>query len=313
MLRVLVLGAAAGGGFPQWNCRCATCHEAWKGRAAPQTQSSIAVSADGERWFLLNASPDLRAQILAQPQLHPREDSPRHSPIIGAVVTNGDVDHVAGLLSLRESQKLALYATPKVHAVLRGNNVFDVLNPEYVARRPLMIGNTVELRTHDGEPTGLCVEAFSVPGKVPLYLEDDRVAETTLAVRGEDTIGLEVSATSEGVSSTRFFYLPACAALDDELRARLSGAPLVFFDGTLWRDDEMIRAGVGRKTGRRMGHMSIDGPDGSLAAFADLRVERKIFIHINNTNPILCAGSRERAAVEAAGWDVARDGMELTL
>jgi pyrroloquinoline quinone biosynthesis protein B len=308
-MRIVVLGAAAGGGFPQWNCRCAVCREAWSGRAAPQTQSSLAVSADGANWFLLNASPDLRTQILSQPQLQPREGA-RHSPIIGAVLTNGDVDHVAGLLSLRESHPLAVYATPTVLGVLRGNSIFNVLNADSVARRTLPIGEPVELRARDDAPAGLRVEAFPVPGKAPLYLEDERITER-LAVRGEDTIGLAISAADAPAS--RFYYLPACAVLDAELRQRLAGARLVFFDGTLWRDDEMIRAGVGQKTGRRMGHMSMDGPDGSLAAFADLRVDRKIFIHINNTNPVLCAGSAERAAVEAAGWDVARDGMELTL
>jgi pyrroloquinoline quinone biosynthesis protein B len=307
-MRLLVLGAAAGGGFPQWNCRCAVCREAWQGRAPAQTQSSLAVSADGERWVLLNASPDLRAQILAQRRLQPREGS-RHSPIIGAVLTNGDVDHVAGLLSLRESHPLAVYATGKVLDVLHGNSVFNVLNPEFVARRALSIDEPTELADRHGAAVGLRVTPFRVPGKVPLYLEDARIEER-LAVRGDDTIGLEVAATG---SPARFFYLPACAALDAELAGRIAGAPLVFFDGTLWRDDEMIRAGVGVKTGRRMGHLSIDGPDGTIAAFRDLGVERKIFIHINNTNPILCPGSPERAAVEAAGWAVAQDGMEVTL
>jgi pyrroloquinoline quinone biosynthesis protein B len=307
-MHVLVLGAAAGGGFPQWNCRCAACLEAWQGRAPSLTQSSLAVSADGERWFLLNASPDLRAQILAQPRLQPQSGA-RHSPLVGAVLTNGDVDHVAGLLSLRESQPLALYATAKVLGVLRENSVFNVLNPEFVARRPLAIDEPAELRDRDGAAVGLRVTPVRVPGKVPLYLEDSRIEEN-LAVRGDDTIGLEIAAVRSG---KRFLYLPACAALDGELRERVEGAPLVFFDGTLWRDDEMIRAGAGTKTGRRMGHMSIDGPGGTIAAFRDLRVGRRIFIHINNTNPILCPGSPERAAVEAAGWGVARDGMELTL
>jgi pyrroloquinoline quinone biosynthesis protein B len=307
-MQIIVLGAAAGGGFPQWNCNCATCRQAWGGAAPAQTQASLAVSADGERWLLLNASPDLRAQIPATPALQPRRPG-RDSPIAGAVLTNGDVDAVAGLLTLRESWPLALYATPRVLDVLASNSIFNVLNPDYVARRPLALGRPVDLAGKNGTPLGLTVEAFSVPGKVALYLED-RAIEHRLAQRSEDTIGLMISAPATG---KRFYYIPACAALDEELARRLKDAPLLFFDGTLWQDDEMIRAGLGDKTGRRMGHLSVSGPAGSLAALAALGIDRRLFIHINNTNPMLCLGSPERRAVEAAGWEVARDGLELDL
>ena len=307
-MRLIVLGAAAGGGFPQWNCNCETCRRAWNGSAPPQTQASLAVSGDGERWVLLNASPDLRAQILATPALQPRRPG-RDSPIAGAVLTNGDVDAVAGLLTLRESSPLALYATPRVLEVLRSNGIFNVLAAEHVARRPMLPGAAIDLAAKDGAPLGLRVEAFTVPGKVALYLEDASI-EQRLAQRSEDTIGLMISAPATG---KRFYYVPGCAALVDELAARLAEAPLVFFDGTLWQDDEMIRAGLGAKTGRRMGHLSVSGTAGSMAALAPLGVKRKIFIHINNTNPILCLGSVERQAVETAGWEVARDGLEIEL
>lgn len=307
-MRIRVLGAAAGGGFPQWNCNCETCRRAWGGETPAQSQASLAVTADGEHWFLLNASPDLRAQILANPPLQPRQPG-RDSPIAGAVLTNGDVDAIAGLLILRESQKLALYATPRVLDVLAHNSIFNVLNPDYVARRPIALDRPTDLLTRDGAQSGLRVEAFSVPGKVALYLEDSAI-EQRLAQRSEDTIGLHISAPATG---KRFYYIPACAALDDELKSRLRGAALVFFDGTLWRDDEMIRAGLGSKTGRRMGHLSVSGPGGSMAALADLGIPRKLFIHINNTNPMLCAGSAERATLEAAGWQVAQDGLDITL
>ena len=307
-MRIRVLGAAAGGGFPQWNCNCEICRRAWSGAVPAQTQASLAVSADGENWFLLNASPDLRAQILATPLLHPRATG-RDTPIAGAVLANGDVDAVAGLLVLRESQKLAVYATPRVLQVLAANPVFNVLNPDYVARRPLALDVPAALLTRDGGPTGLNVEAFSVPGKVALYLEDAAI-EQRLAQRSEDTVGLAIS---EPATGKRFYYIPACAALDDELRLRLRQAPLLFFDGTLWRDDEMIRAGLGTKSGRRMGHLSISGPAGSMAALAELAIKRRLFIHINNTNPILCAGSPERAQVEAGGWEVSRDGLDISL
>jgi pyrroloquinoline quinone biosynthesis protein B len=307
-MRIRVLGAAAGGGFPQWNCNCEICRLAWSGAVPAQTQASLAVSADDENWFLLNASPDLRAQILATAALQPRRPG-RDTPIAGAVLTNGDVDAVAGLLVLRESQKLAVYATPRVLQVLAANLVFNVLNPDYVARRPLPLDLPTELLTRDGGPTGLNVEAFSVPGKVALYLEDAAI-ERRLAQRSEDTVGLTIS---EPATGKRFYYIPACAALDDELRVRLRGAPLLFFDGTLWRDDEMIRAGLGSKSGRRMGHLGVSGAAGSIAAFAGLGIERKLFIHINNTNPMLCAGSAERDQVEAGGWEVASDGLDISL
>jgi len=307
-MRLIVLGAAAGGGFPQWNCNCDTCGRAWNGATPPQTQASLAVSADGERWVLLNASPDLRAQILATPALQPRR-SGRDSPIAGAVLTNGDVDAVAGLLTLRESWPLALYATPRVLDVLHANSIFNVLAAEQVARRPMLPGAPLDLAAKDGTPLGLRVEAFTVPGKVALYLEDAAI-EQHLAQRSEDTIGLMIAAPATG---KRFYYVPGCAALDGELAARLANAPLLFFDGTLWQDDEMIRAGLGAKTGRRMGHLSVSGAAGSMAALAPLGVKRKLFIHINNTNPILCLGSPERQGVEAAGWEVARDGLEIEL
>lgn len=307
-MKILVLGSAAGGGFPQWNCNCGNCRRARSGdRAAlPRTQSSLAVSPDGERWVLLNASPDLGQQIRDNAALHPR-GTRRHSPILAAVVTNGDVDHVAGLLTLREGQPLAVYATPRVQQVLRANRIFNVLNSEAVARRELRLDEPCDVADRDGRPLGLSVTAFAVPGKVALYLED-AAAGPGFGTQAEDTVGLEIAC-----GTRRFFYIPGCAALPKELAARLRGAPLVFFDGTLWRDDEMIAAGVGAKTGRRMGHMSIDGPEGTLAAFAPLDVQRRIFIHMNNTNPVLLADSAERARAREAGWEVAEDGMEISL
>jgi pyrroloquinoline quinone biosynthesis protein B len=307
-MRLIVLGAAAGGGFPQWNCNCDTCRRAWAGTAPAQTQAALAVSADGERWVLLNASPDLRAQVLATPALQPRHPG-RDSPIAAVVLTNGDVDALAGLLTLRESWPLSLYATPSVLDVLAANSIFNVLGSEHVARRKLALGAPLALSARDGTPLGLNVEAFSVPGKPALYLEDGAI-ERRLAERSENTIGLAISAPESG---KRFYYVPGCAALDDELAGRLRHAPLLFFDGTLWRDDEMIRAGLGGKTGRRMGHLSLSGAEGSLVALAPLGIGRKLFIHINNTNPILHPGSAERQAVEAAGWEVARDGLEIVL
>jgi pyrroloquinoline quinone biosynthesis protein B len=308
MLRLIVLGAAAGGGFPQWNSAGPGCLRARDGdpAALPRTQCSLAVSADGRRWVLLNAAPELTAQIAATPPLHPQTDAVRHSPIAAVVLTGGEVDTVAGLLSMRERHAFALHGAAPVLAVLQMNPIFRALDPTLVPRRELPIGAALALRDAAGEPLGLTVEAFAVPGKVPLFLEDG--TDPGRADDG-DTIGLALRA---GDGPTVYF-IPGCAALTPALRDRLHGAALVFFDGTLWRDDEMILAGAGPKTGARMGHMSIDGPQGVLAGFADLEVARRVLIHLNNTNPVLLADSPERAAVAAAGWDVAEDGMEFTV
>ena len=310
MLSILVLGSAAGGGFPQWNCNCENCRRVRAGdpTALARTQSSVGVSADGEQWFLMNASPDLRQQIERTPRLHPH-GGPRHSPIVGVVLTNADVDHVAGLLTLREGQALSVYATEQVHRVLAANPIFGVLDREAVARLALPIEQNIDLRLPCGGSAGMSVTAFAVPGKVALWLED-RTAGPDLATTVEDTIGLKVTNLATGRT---FFYIPGCAAIPADLAQRLAGAPLVFFDGTTWTDDELSASGVGTKTGRRMGHMSMSGPDGSIVAFAKLGVRRRVFIHINNTNPVLLRDSPQRRQVEAAGWEIAEDGLEIGL
>ena len=310
-LRILVLGSAAGGGFPQWNGNDETSRQARAGdpKLPLRTQSSLGVSADGKRWVLFNASPDLREQINAHRQLHPQaEAANRSSPIAAVVLTNADVDHVAGLLSLRENQPFALYAHRRVLDVLAENSIFNVLNPACVTRRSLPLDDSQELCAAAGAPLDLRVVAFTVPGKAPLWREDE--AAPSWGTRIGDTIGLEIRSHD---SADALFYIPGCAAMTDELARRLDGATLVFFDGTLWRDDEMIVQGVGAKTGLRMGHMSCSGPEGSMAAFETLDVRRKLFIHINNTNPLLIADSSERGEAEARGWEIAYDGMEIVL
>ena len=308
-MRIVVLGSGAGGGFPQWNSNAPGCRRARRGdpAAKPRTQTSLAVSADGRAWFVLNAAPDIRAQIEATEALWPQEGL-RSSPIAGVVLTGGDVDAVAGLLTLRERHRFSVYATEEVHSVLAANSIFQVLAPDCVARGRLPLGAAMTLTNAAGGDSGLAVEAFTVPGKVPLWLEHQ--GEDPGIAEGGHTIGLDVT---EPRSGARMLFIPGCASLTPRLVERLRGAPLVFFDGTLWRDDEMLRAGVGTKTGRRMGHMSMSGEDGVVAGFRDLGVARKIFIHINNTNPVLLEDSPERAEVERAGWLVAHDGMEVRL
>lgn len=300
-MKIIVLGAAAGGGFPQWNSNAEPCRRARHGDpcAESRTQASLAVSSDGERWFLLNASPDLRQQINETPALHPREGL-RHSPIAGVVLTGGDVDVIAGLLTLRERQPLTVHATRRIHGVLDANPIFEVLARDVVIRSvqeldgPFMLDATLR------------ATFFAVPGKVPLYLENG--GEPPPILVDDTTVGLEITDGAQ-----RMLFIPGCAAMTPELHQRLEGAGIVFFDGTLWRDDEMVIAGIGQKTGKRMGHMSLSGPKGTIEAFRTIDTERKVIIHMNNSNPVLLSDSPERAEAEAAGWTVGNDGMEFTL
>jgi pyrroloquinoline quinone biosynthesis protein B len=261
------------------------------------------LSGDGRRWFLINASPDLRQQIEAQRFLQPQQGL-RSSPIEGVILTGADVDAIAGLLHLRERQPFTIYASERVLGVLKANPIFGVLAEDCVRRQAVTLGEAFEPRHLDGSASGLKVELFDVPGKVALYLE---TGSSELAGKPGDTVGVEVCA-----GNRRLFYIPGCARMTDALKRRLAGASVVLFDGTLWQDDEMIQLGLGPKTGQRMGHMSVSGPDGTVAAFHDIAAGRKIFVHINNSNPILLDGSDERAVLAKHGWEVAYDGMEVS-
>jgi pyrroloquinoline quinone biosynthesis protein B len=298
MLRIVVLGSAAGGGFPQWNCRCPVCALAWDGdpRVKPRTQSSIAIETGSARWTLFNASPDLRSQILATRRIQPT--GLRETPISSVVLTNGDVDHIDGLITLRERSPLTVYATSQISDVLDANPVFGVLAKDVVARRTVALGEP--FRIDDAT-----IEFFGAPGKVPLYLETENL---TIGDTSGDTVGAVVTKAGK-----RLVYIPGCAVVNDDVLARVDGADILLFDGTVFEDDEMRRAGVGVKTGRRMGHVPISGDGGSLNAFDGVKIGRKVYIHINNTNPILIEGSPERRAVEAKGWEVSEDGLELAV
>lgn len=289
-----VLGAAAGGGVPQWNCACRNCSLARAGDLPRMTQSSVAVSLDGAAWVVLNASPDIRAQ-LASARFAPQVL--RGSPVKAVVVTNADVDHIAGLLSLREGTGFDLWASAETHGVLAASPVFGVMS-EVVARREM------DLDEAFSPLPGLTVTPFAVPGKVALFLEDQLGAGHRL---GGQTVGLEITGGGK-----RVFYIPGCAEVPDWLLDRVAGADVLFFDGTVFDDDEMVREGVGTKTGARMGHQAVGGPGGTLERFHGRKLGRKVLIHINNTNPILRPDSPERAQVTQAGWEVAQDGMEVT-
>jgi pyrroloquinoline quinone biosynthesis protein B len=290
-----VLGSAAGGGFPQWNCCCPGCHAVRHGLrpARARTQSSVAVSAGRRDWFLLNASPDVRAQIEAFPPLAPRAG--RDSPVAAVLVTDAELDHTLGLLLLREAAALQVHATPAVHATLReGTGVLATL--ERYCRidwRPVVPGVDVPL----GD--GLSYRAFDVP--------------TTKRARfGGATEGRVVGYRfTDGGTGRVAVYLPGVQRLTPQIRAELAGCAALLIDGTCWDDDELPRLGLAAKTSREMGHLPIDGPDGSLAGLTGLGVERTVYVHLNNTNPVLLEDSAQAAALAARGVEVATDGLEM--
>ena len=302
MLSIVVLGAAAGGGVPQWNCGCDNCRAARNG--SPElaaTQASIAVSVDREHWFLINASPDLRQQITTTQALHPKPGALRHSPIAGVILSNGEIDAIAGLLSLREGTPFQLYAHERVLTLLRDNSVFNVLKKGVVGRKEIAPDLAFEPVLAGGRPSGIEFEPFVAPGKAALFVEEQAANEEG------DTLGFVIRDKANG---KRLVFLAACAAITPEIEDRLRGAMLVFFDGTLWRDDEMIAMGLSQKTGARMGHMAMEM---TIPALKGLGIDRKLFLHINNSNPALKPGSVERKAAEAAGWAIPADGMEIIL
>jgi pyrroloquinoline quinone biosynthesis protein B len=297
---IRVLGSAAGGGFPQWNCACPNCAAVRAGDARVQarTQDSLAVSADGVDWAIVNASPDILRQIERSPFLYPR--SARHSPIRAIVLTNGDLDHVLGLFSLRESWPLVIYATSAVRRGLEdGNAVFRTLRrfPEQVTWRPLALGVEMPLLP------GLTLQARAAVGKLPVHLVG------TCAASEEDNVALWIRDERTG---KRAAYVGATATADG-LEDALGGVDCVFFDGTFWSSDELIGLGLSTARAEDMAHVPVGGKAGSLAKLAFLQAERKVYTHINNSTPMLVEGSNARRAVERAGWEVAHDGMEIVI
>jgi pyrroloquinoline quinone biosynthesis protein B len=309
-VRIEILGSAAGGGVPQWNCNCPNCHAlragAFHGKARTQTQ--VAVSAGQNSWFLLNASPDLRTQIEASSFLHPRS-AQRDSPISGVLLTSGDVDQVAGLLSLRELQPFRIYCTPSLQRVLReDNSIFAMLNrvPNQVSWSEAEIDRGFPLVNVQGHESGICASIFSMGGRYPAYVSPKRAASLRPA---EASLGV----TLESASGGRLAYLPTVPKIDDPLLQRLESADLLLFDGTFWSDDELIRVQGNGTTARQMGHVPVSGADGSLRMLASLRRPRKIFIHINNTNPMLDEAGPEYREVREAGWEIAEDRVRLDI
>ena len=296
-MKLIVLGAAAGGGFPQWNVASPNNKRAFADdpTCMPQTQCSLAASVNGNDWVLLNASPDIRQQILATPELQPQR-APRSSPIRAVILTGADIDAIAGLLSLRERQTFTVWGTEYVLGVLRANPVFNVLDRACVQFRTIQPSQAFE------PLPGLVCRPIETPGKPPLFMEEtDGIA----AVEGS-SIGIELHAAT----GRRAIFIPSCAEVTLDTLRTIEGADALFFDGTLCVDDEMIRSGEGSKTARRMGHVAMDE---SIARLRDSTVGQRYFIHINNTNPVLNRASDERRVIEAAGWTIAMDGMRIEL
>jgi pyrroloquinoline quinone biosynthesis protein B len=309
-MRIEILGSAAGGGFPQWNCNCRNCHSLRTGEFSgkSRTQTQVAVSNDGRAWFLLNASPDLRMQIERTPALQPRSGV-RDSPIAGVLLTSADIDQIAGLLSLRELQPFRIYCTPSLRRILReDNSVFGMLNrvPRQVCWTNIGLAESFPLLTMAGGESGICCEVFSLANKYPVYVSP----EHTPALKPEEALlGVMLTASSGG----RLAYMPAVPAINDRLLQLLETADLILLDGTFWSDDELIRVQGNGATAREMGHVPLSGADGSLQALAGLQRPRKVFVHVNNTNPMLDESSPEYRELGAAGWEVAEDGWRFNL
>ena len=301
-MELVLLGTAAGGGFPQWNCWCPTCRTARADpvRAHPRTQSSAAISSDGHRWFLLNASPDVHRQLIHLNGFAP--EGIRHVPVEGIVPTDAELDHTLGVALLREARQLQLYATGAVLDVLKEDSRLLPVTEAFadVAITELPLETPVSLNYRDGSASGIMITAFAVRGDPPRFARRERAGHT---------VGLMI----EHQGSGRAAYVPGCGAIDPALLARLAAADLLLFDGTFWSDRELVDLGISERTARQMDHTPISGPDGSLAALRTLPCRERVYTHINNSNPILLEDSLERIEVQAAGLVVGDDGMRFTL
>ena len=314
-MRVKILGSAAGGGFPQWNCACANCRGLRAGtfHGKARTQAQVAIAADGQSWFLLGACPDLRAQIEATPELRPRpganREAVRQSPISGVVLANADIDHTLGLLLLRELQPLRVYATASVRRIFtEDNSMFGMLQrvQGQVSWTDLVPGAAFSLHHPAGEDSGLRCRAISLGSHYPTYVSSRRRSELKSA---EASLGLIVDAPS----GKRLAYVPAVPQIDEAMLGELDSVDLLLFDGTFWSDDELIRMQGSGQTARQMGHVPVSSDTGSLSQLAGLSRPRKIYLHINNTNPMLNEAGPEYQQVRNAGWEVAEDGWQFEL
>jgi len=305
-MRVKILGSAAGGGFPQWNCACSNCSAIRRGQfhGKPRLQTQLAVSSDGSRWFLLGASPDLRAQIESTPDLHPR-DGFRHSPIAGAILASADLDHVLGLLLLRELQPLRVHATePVIHLLREENRMFAMLNriPGQVQWRVIRAGERLSLQTVEDSSLGIDCMPVALSSRLPAYT-------TKNSTSNDAVLGLVLN----GASGKKLGFFPQLPSLTPELQAIFASLDYLLVDGTFWSDDELIRLQGAGQRAREMGHIPVGSQDGTLQQLKTLTNPRKMYIHINNTNPMLNQAGPEYRQVCDAGWELAEDGCQFTL
>jgi pyrroloquinoline quinone biosynthesis protein B len=314
-MHIKILGSAAGGAFPQWNCACPNCRSlragTFQGKARSQTQ--VAISADNRSWFLLGASPDLRSQIESTPELQPRSkvnnDGIRQSPIAGAVLANADIDHVLGLLLLRELQPLRIHATASIRRILReDNSMFGMLQrlTNQASWTDFVPGEAFSLKDSSEKNSGIHVRALSLAQHFPAYVSTDR--QQSLKAE-ESSLGFII----ESPTGKRLAYMPAVPELSDELMQEFDNADLLLLDGTFWSNDELIRIQGSGQTALQMGHVPVSGPEGTLVRLAQLRRPRKIYLHINNTNPMLNEAGPEYRQVRDAGWEIAEDGWQFDL
>ena len=316
-MQVKILGSGAGGGFPQWNCACANCSAFRAGRfqGSPRTQTQLAVRVAANStspWVLINASPDLRGQILADRDFSPRKP-PRHSPIEAVVLTGAEIDQVMGLLHLREFQPLSVFSTRRVEAILRdGTSLFRSLNSvdNQVKWRAIKTGRKWDPVTNGSNGPNdaneqLTLEAFPMAGKAPAYAGLERAE---VAGSGDEVIGILIECSGKKV-----LCVPNLPSLDEKMIKTWNEYDVLLVDGTFWSDDELRRVVGSGKLAREMGHVPMSGADGTLARLAKLKKPRKVFVHINNTNPVLNEESGEHQKVSEAGWEVAFDGMEIEL
>ena len=310
-MRVKVLGSGAGGGFPQWNCGCTNCNRLRTGdlRGTPRTQTQLAFSVDSKEWFLLNASPDLRTQILATPELAPPGGS-RRSPIAAVFLPGADVDSVMGLLHLREFTPFRIFATPSVQRILREeNSIFRVLDR---AKPPVQWSN-LSMQPQWDSPivanshgdSSFRYSAVPLAGAYPDYVKESLRGSLSAE---EAVVGLVIEHDGK-----RLFFAPSLSGQNQEWKKLAESCDLVFLDGTFWSDDELMRATGSGKTARAIGHLPLSGADGLLQQFSGAGRGRRILIHINNTNPILDEESAEYRQVREMGWEIAHDGMEIVL
>jgi pyrroloquinoline quinone biosynthesis protein B len=306
---VNILGSAAGGAFPQWNCVCPNCQSLRAGtfHGKARTQAQVAISADSNSWFLLGASPDLHPQIESTPELHPRKGF-RQSPISGVVLLNADIDHILGLLLLRELQPLRAYVTESIRRIVaEDNSIFAMLQrvPQQLKWTNFSVGTKFALHDPAGHDSGLCCEAFSLGTHFPAYVSQRRQSELA---GGEASLGLIIES-----SGKRLAYLPAVPEITQALIQELDSVDVLLFDGTFWSDDELRRIQGSGQTARQMGHIPVSGIEGSLEQLALIRRPRKIYIHINNTNPMLNESGVEYRQVRDGGWELAEDGWQFEL